>query len=219
MTDQQTLFDESFKPRPIRLGSPDARRLKVGKLNATQRSLNYLRKRGWEVDVGEKFVTYGGTNAQKAYVDELLEQRAELIRRLRTLSLGTFTATPADVMTEVAETKRFVAGLKEPKPPAGIGGVRKDLFGFMDIEAYRGDETLAVQTTSFQQMAPHLREFRRDEELRNRILKWIRGANRSLVIHGWRPMEVAKKRGDGTKAEWQVTERLVEAADLSEERF
>lgn len=214
MTDQQTLFDKDFKPRPIRLGSPEARRLRVGKLNATQRSLNFLRKQGWEVDVGEKFVTYGGTNAQKAYVAELLEQRAELINLVKQLQMF-----PCDAVLAQPRTKRFLAELKEPRPPAGIGGVRKDLFGFMDIEAYRGDETLAVQTTSFQQMAPHLREFRRDEELRNKILKWIRGANRSLVIHGWRPMEVAKKRGDGTKAEWQVTERLVEPADLSGERF
>lgn len=207
MTDQQTLFDTTSRPRPIKRGSPAAARFKVGSLNATKRSLNYLRKDGWTVDVAEKFVTHGGTRAQETYIDELLSQRTGLIRALRQLA-------PADPETAEPEAKRFLAALIEPKPPAGVGGYRKDLFGFVDIMAYRLDQTLAVQTTSFQEMAPHIRDFRDDDELRVRILDWIRDEHRSLVIHGWRCMEVPLKRGSGTKAQWQLTERTVEPADL-----
>lgn len=215
MTAQQTLFEKDFKPRPIRLGSPDAQRLKVGKLNATQRSLAYLRKQGWTVDVAEKFVTHGGTKAQDDYIAELLEQRTELIRRLKTLPLGTFTmGTPADVEVAEGAMKRFLAGLVEPRRPSGRAGYRRDLFGFTDILAFRADETLAVQTTSFQQVAAHLRAFRRDEDVREVILDWIAGENRTLVLHGWRCMEVAKKNGKGTKAEWQVREELVSPSSM-----
>jgi len=190
-----------MKPRPIKPNSADARRLKVGKLNATQRSLAYLRKQGYRADVAEKFVTHGGTKAQEDYIDELVSQRASLIERLRTL--------PSE-----AEIKRFLAGLQEPVAPTGLAGYRKDLFGFIDIEAIRGDETLAVQTTSFQQVGPHLLHFRSDPELRETVLDWIGGRDRRLVIHGWRCMEVAKKGGKGTKAEWQVRELWVDEAEL-----
>lgn len=205
------MAETQFRPRPIRRGSPEAARLKVGKLNATQRSLAYLRKQEWTVDVAEKFVTHGGTKAQEIYIDELVRQRAALIHRLRTL--------PADVIEAQTLADLFLARLKEPKPPAGIGGYRKDLFGFIDILGFRGDETLAAQTTSFQQVAPHILQFRRDEELRTIILDWIASANRSFVLHGWRCMEVLRKDGKGTKAEWQLTERWIEPADLPVDDF
>ncbi|GAG51497.1 unnamed protein product, partial [marine sediment metagenome] len=38
-------------------------------------------------------------------------------------------------------------------------------------------------------------------------------------LHGWRCMEVLRKDGKGTKAEWQVTERWVEPADLPTDDF
>ncbi len=94
------------------------------------------------------------------------------------------------------------------------GGYRKDLFGFMDILAYRDDGfTLAVQTTSRQQMTKHLRDYRRDPELCERIRNWIRGEGRGFVVHGWEPLLVPTKAG-GTKVRWEVTVRAVTMLDV-----
>ena len=149
--------DKPFRPRPIKRGSEADIRLKIGKLNATKRSLQHLRRHGWTVDVAERFVTHGR---------------------------------------------------------GSVGGYRRDLFGFIDLLAFRGNETVAVQTTSFQLIARHLRSFRENEELRAIILDWIAGENRSLVFHGWRCMEVGRVDGRGTKAEWQLTDRVILAADM-----
>lgn len=99
------------------------------------------------------------------------------------------------------------------------GGFRKDLFGFVDILAYQAHETLAVQATSRQQMTAHLRKYRRDPEIRQRILDWIACPNRRLQLLGWECVEVPCKSRAGTKAEWRVTKRDVMAADLIEAVF
>jgi hypothetical protein len=100
------------------------------------------------------------------------------------------------------------------------GGFRKDLFGFIDILAYREDtahpQTLAVQTTSRQQITAHLRAYRKDAELSARIRRWLSVPGRAFVVHGWECVEVPTKRGDGTKAEWQLTERWVTAEDVAD---
>jgi hypothetical protein len=95
------------------------------------------------------------------------------------------------------------------------GGFRKDLFGFADILAYNGVETIAVQTTSRQQVTAHVRAYRKDAEVSQRIRDWIRHPGRRLVLHGWECVEVPAKRG-GTKAAWQLTERVIAAEDLAE---
>ncbi|NQT13159.1 MAG: hypothetical protein HQ582_10450 [Planctomycetes bacterium] len=99
------------------------------------------------------------------------------------------------------------------------GGFRKDLFGFMDILAYRALSTVAVQTTSRQQITAHLRKYRRDAKIKARILRWIACPNRGFIVHGWICVEVPCKSKAGTKAEWQVTERWVTAEDLEEPAF
>jgi hypothetical protein len=100
------------------------------------------------------------------------------------------------------------------------GGYHKDLFGFMDILAYNDQETIAVQTTSRNQIAAHVRKYRSDEETAERIQEWLCGQpNRRFVIHGWECVEVPNKRGAGSHARWQVTEREVTAEDLVEPEF
>jgi hypothetical protein len=120
---------------------------------------------------------------------------------------------------EAAVAEKFVAKVFGSGQRAEFeGGFRKDLFGFMDILAYHdGGEhplTLAVQTTSRQQITAHLRAYRRDAELAARIQRWLKVPGRAMVIHGWECVAVPKKHGDGTKAEWQLTERWVTAEDL-----
>lgn len=99
------------------------------------------------------------------------------------------------------------------------GGYRKDLFGFMDILAYRDVSTVAVQTTSRQQIATHLRAYRKDAELAEHIVRWIKGPGRHFVIHGWECIEVPCKSKAGTKAVWEVTERWITCEDFEEAAF
>ena len=117
-----------------------------------------------------------------------------------------------------------VAG-KDYKPKFA-GGYRRDPFGFMDVLAFRrassspgpvGHEewgletppvTLAVQCTTRQQITKHLRDYRRDPEIRRRILDWIACRN-VFVIHGWWKENVSNKAGTGTYVRWRVEELQV----------
>ncbi len=94
------------------------------------------------------------------------------------------------------------------------GGYRKDLFGFMDIIAYTTLGTVAVQTTSRQQLSAHLRKYRRDPVVRQDILKWIEPVDRYFVLHGWERLEVPCVKAAGTKVCWHVTVQTVERKDL-----
>jgi hypothetical protein len=98
------------------------------------------------------------------------------------------------------------------------GGYRKDLFGFMDLIAYGENDVFAVQTTSRQQMMAHLRKYRSDPTLADRIRLWISSPGRSFYIHGWECNEVPTKAG-GTKAMWNLTERMITAGDLIDPAF
>lgn len=182
--------------------SPPAKR---PQLRAGQRSLDYLRKRGWEAEIMEKFITHGGTAQQQTYIDALLGQRARLIDLLRkSCSLDEAV---------MQEARHFLDKLKEPQPPVGIGGYRKDPFGFMDILAFGGNAILAVQTTSRAQITAHLRKYRQDPEVRDKIRKWLVGPA-AFHVHGWQRVELPTKTG-GTKIRWQVHVREVFKEDLS----
>ncbi len=168
---------------------------KAGKLNAAQRTMKYLRDRGWTAEVVEKFI-----------------HRAE----------------------GAGQKSRFA------------GGYRKDLFGFADVLAFRPDPVsidgkavhfLAIQTTSRQQIAQHLRDYRDVEnyigrgsaeqqakrrkehgELLSRIMRWLGTPCAVFLMHGWEPLLVPKKSG-GEKVQWTLTERVVVESDLEQERF
>ena len=168
----------------------------AGPLNAGQRSLKWLRDRGWFAEVAEKYI--------------------------------------ARVEGE-SQSHRF------------RGGYRKDLFGFMDILAFRavpveiGEKAvnvLAVQTTSRQQMAGHLRSYRDVEafvargsaeqaerkriefaSLQLRLTEWIGTPCCAFMLHGWEPVSVPKKQGGGHKVVWTLSERIVSAADLIAPNF
>lgn len=59
--------------------------------------------------------------------------------------------------------------------------IRQDLFGFVDVLAVRGPETLAVQTTSGSNVSARVRKI---EE--NDCLPAIRDAGWAIEVHGWR---------------------------------
>lgn len=68
--------------------------------------------------------------------------------------------------------------------------VRQDLYGFIDILAFQGAVTMAVQTTSGDNVSHRLEKI-----LSNPIAKlWCEGGFRILVIHGWRKVGARGKR-------------------------
>lgn len=64
---------------------------------------------------------------------------------------------------------------------AGKRGIRKDLFGFIDILAVGHGETVAVQTTSASNMAARIRKIAESDQVPE-----CRKANWRILVHGWR---------------------------------
>ena len=59
--------------------------------------------------------------------------------------------------------------------------IRQALFGFVDVLAVRGPETLAVQTTSGSNVSARVRKIEESEHL-----PAIRDAGWGIEVHGWR---------------------------------
>ena len=59
--------------------------------------------------------------------------------------------------------------------------IRHDLFGFIDILAIRGDETLAVQATSGSNVSKRVTKIAEHENVAA-----VREAGWRIVVHGWR---------------------------------
>jgi len=58
---------------------------------------------------------------------------------------------------------------------------RVDLFGVVDILALRGEETIAVQTTSWANTSARVRKIAESEHIGT-----MRNAGWRIVVHGWR---------------------------------
>jgi hypothetical protein len=68
--------------------------------------------------------------------------------------------------------------------------IRRDLFGFIDVLALRGAETLAVQTTSASNVASRVKKIALCQHIGA-----VREAGWAIHVHGW-----AKKAGRWTLA-------------------
>lgn len=95
-------------------------------------------------------------------------------------------------------TERWVS-FGKPKPGAkpkagkpGMSGVRKDLFGFGDIAAYRPDVSgvLIVQATSTPNMSARIAKLLANDNAR----KWVSQPWRAIAVVGWRRYAKAVKR-------------------------
>lgn len=94
------------------------------------------------------------------------------------------------------------------------GGYRKDLFGFLDVIAFGlAPGVTGVQVTSHGQISAHLRKYRRDRVVAEKIITFIRAGNR-FVIHGWKKVQEPCKTRPGTRPRWRLTVRGVEEDDL-----
>lgn len=78
---------------------------------------------------------------------------------------------------------------------------RQDLFGFVDLLAVRGDETLAVQTTSGSNVSARLEKIHSTQA----ASLWLESPSRKIVIHGWR-----KIGSRGKRKMWDCREVTVE---------
>lgn len=65
--------------------------------------------------------------------------------------------------------------------------IRQDLFGFIDLLALRGDETLAVQTTSYSNVSARVKKITEHENLAN-----VRKAGWGISVHGWHKSKSGK---------------------------
>jgi hypothetical protein len=59
--------------------------------------------------------------------------------------------------------------------------VRRDLFGFVDVLALRGPDTLAVQVTTATNVSAHIHKIEDAP-----TLAAVRAAGWSIEVHGWR---------------------------------
>jgi hypothetical protein len=77
--------------------------------------------------------------------------------------------------------------------------IRQDLFGFVDLVALRASETLAVQTTTADNLSA-----RRRKILASPLLSRVLGAGWRIEIHGWRKVKgrwAARREAIGTGSE------------------
>jgi len=58
--------------------------------------------------------------------------------------------------------------------------IRQDLFGFIDIIALRGNETLAIQTTTVSNMSARVTKISNNE-----YVAAVRDAGWAIHVHGW----------------------------------
>jgi len=68
--------------------------------------------------------------------------------------------------------------------------IRQDLFGFIDLIALRGNETLAVQTTSGANVSARIDKIKSLQAAR----VWLESPNRKIIVHGWRKVGARGKR-------------------------
>lgn len=67
---------------------------------------------------------------------------------------------------------------------------RRDLFKFIDIVAIRGNETLAIQTTSGTNVSARIEKIKLLPAADN----WMLANSRTLEVHGWRRVGPRGKR-------------------------
>lgn len=80
----------------------------------------------------------------------------------------------------------FVAVVEKWNPHVKI---RQDLWGFIDLLAFKGDTILAIQTTSGSNVAARLTKIRENPV----AAAWLT-VNRRIHVHGWRKVGDRGKR-------------------------
>ena len=78
-------------------------------------------------------------------------------------------------------------GVVERFIKAGRFGIRKDLFGFIDLIAVKAAQAgvVGVQTTSGSNFSAHVHKILDNQEIRSNAVAWLKAGNR-IFLHGWR---------------------------------
>jgi len=90
------------------------------------------------------------------------------------------TARSAKYLRELG----YIVGFTEQiiRYPGGKGMVRKDLFGFADLIAFKdGEGVLLIQSTTATNAAHRVEKARGNEGL----YAWVRSGQRRAEVHGW----------------------------------
>ncbi len=87
--------------------------------------------------------------------------------------------TPTTRSLEHLRASGWTVGVVEQRIPHT--NITRDLFGFIDLLAVRGGETMAVQVTSGSNVSARVRKIAESEHVAA-----VRGAGWSIVVHGWR---------------------------------
>ncbi len=100
------------------------------------------------------------------------------------------TKSPTQRSLKLLRDRGYLVAITEKWNP--WVGIRQDLFSFIDLLAIRGDETLAVQTTSGE--GGHVAERIRKIQANEKAALWLASSNRTIVVHGWRKVGERGKR-------------------------
>lgn len=75
--------------------------------------------------------------------------------------------------------------------------IRQDIFGFIDLLCFKGNEILAVQTTSGANVSARIEKIKGIQA----AALWIESPTRRLIVHGW-----AKQGARGERKLWTLRE-------------
>ena len=87
--------------------------------------------------------------------------------------------TPTARSVEHLRALGWTVGVVEQRIPHT--NITRDLYGFIDVVAIRGGETMAVQVTSGSNVSARVRKIAESEHVAA-----VRDAGWSIVVHGWR---------------------------------
>lgn len=86
--------------------------------------------------------------------------------------------TPTQLSKRKLESEGYTVAVVEHWN--GFARIRQDLFGFIDLLALKGDETKAIQTTSYSNVPARVNKITNHENL-----PAVRKAGWTVHVHGW----------------------------------
>ena len=105
--------------------------------------------------------------------DDLLPPDATVKKRKKS------SKSPTELtLAELRKTASAVQVVEKWNPHARI---RQDLFGFVDVLAIIGSETVAVQSTSWDNVSTRAKKIAQSP-----LVAFVRDAGWRILIHGWR---------------------------------
>lgn len=96
--------------------------------------------------------------------------------------------SPTQRSLKLMRDRGYLVAITEKYNP--FAKIRQDLFGFIDMLAIKGDETIAIQTTDGTSVSKRINKIQTLESAR----LWLESSNRSIVVHGWRKVGPRGKR-------------------------